>query len=74
MLDNQALFKLLLKTPVDFRATEFIERINSSFSCHALLITTISLKSMISEISREEKAQNEPNFTEIRKSEKYFPK
>ena len=41
---------------------------------HALLITTISLKSMISEISREEKAQNEPNFTEIGKSEKYFPK
>lgn len=33
MLDKQALFKLLLKTPVDFRATEFIERINSSFSC-----------------------------------------
>lgn len=29
---------------------------------------------MISKISGEEKAQNEPNFTEIRKSEKYFPK
>lgn len=29
---------------------------------------------MISEISREEKAQNEPNFTEIRKSGKCFPK
>lgn len=72
MLDNQPLFKLLSKTSVDFGATEFNERITSSF--HALLITTISLKSMISEISREEKAQNEPNFTEIRKSEKCFPK
>lgn len=39
---------------------------------HALLISTISLKNMISEKSREEKAQNEPNFTEIKKSEKYF--
>ena len=29
---------------------------------------------MISEISREGKAQTEPNFTEIRKREKCFPK